>query len=125
MKHNAEVKPKTAVLRVCCDARTLAAIAQFYDSQGENIRSRNHLGAMVFEDFLKLLLSNKVASSVETTDEAARILTRLGLTELVKQSMSRKAFLDQLSVESITDVSSDSDEAARLLRAAANNQETP
>lgn len=91
--------PKTVVIATRADARSLATVATAFTEKRIPIKSRSHLNYLIIETFCESLVRGNVVARVESTDEAVRILTSIGIN--FEESLQRnvKALARQISSE--------------------------
>ena len=98
IKEITTTRPSTCGVSTRCDMRTLAELSLFWSSQGEEMPSMSMLVKVTLEVFRDLVLSKYNSPSVETHEEALKILKSRGLT--FHASRARKRLADALASES-------------------------
>lgn len=94
---------RTLATTIRCDARQAAELVLFFKSREIKINSISDLLRRTIETLASIAISNGLARSVSTTDEAIEILRREDVIDLTKERVNRnfKTLLKDLSSEDI------------------------
>lgn len=91
--------PRNIVVQCRLDCRTLAVLAQHYQTTQVPCESRSDLLRVTLEDMVKMLTSQGKAKPVEQTEEAIEILTTLGYFTSKGMVRTRAALASQIALE--------------------------
>lgn len=93
--------PKTAVLEIRIDLRTVATIATFFESKDNLPSSKGRLLVRAITAFEEILVCNKLVERETSTAKALEILKGFGLIGWNRGGRNLRSLYNQLEVESI------------------------